>query len=61
VGGYEVFKPGWVRLDTYFTFEKYDLDYIINAIRLITLHAEKFLIIYQADFDGNFKLRSDIY
>ena len=39
--GYELYKPGYVRLDTYFTFEKYDLDYIISAIRLIAFHAEK--------------------
>jgi hypothetical protein len=36
--GYEELKPGWIRLDTFFSFEKYELDYILDAIKLIALH-----------------------
>lgn len=41
LNGYEDVKPGWIRLDTFFSFEKYELDYIIEALRLIALYGER--------------------
>ena len=46
LSGFEDLKPGWIRLDTFFTFEKYELDYIINALRLISYNGEKIMRYY---------------
>lgn len=47
LNGYEDVKPGWIRLDTFFSFDKYELDYIIEAIRLISLYGERILRYYE--------------
>lgn len=51
-------KPGWVRLDTFFSFEKYELDYIVSAIRLIALHGQKLMRYYEvSEKTAQFKLK----
>lgn len=40
-------KPGWVRLDTFFSFEKYEIDYIVKAIKLIALYGHKLMRYYE--------------
>ena len=47
--GYKDVKPGWVRLDTFFTFEKYEIDYIVESLTYIAMYAEKIARFYQAD------------
>lgn len=44
--GNEDLKPGWVRLDTFFTLEKYEIDYLLTAIKLISLYGERLLRYY---------------
>ena len=33
-------KPGWVRLGTNFVFEDYEIDYILEAIKMIALNGD---------------------
>ncbi|KAL4488017.1 hypothetical protein ABPG72_009355 [Tetrahymena utriculariae] len=47
LNGYEDVKPGWVRVDTFFSFDKYELDYIIEAIRLIAIYGERIMRFYE--------------
>lgn len=47
LNGYEDVKPGWIRLDTFFSFDKYELDYIVEAIRLIAIYGERILRFYE--------------
>lgn len=33
-------KPGWVRLDTFFGFELFEIDYILKAIELVAKYSD---------------------
>lgn len=58
IDGRENLKPGWVRLDTNFTFEKYELDYILQALFIITLHGQNLSSFYSQSFEnGQFTLK----
>jgi len=48
--GFEGIKPGWVRINLHFTLTKEDIDYILNAIRFITLSGHLFLKKYSFNF-----------
>ena len=54
--GQEAIKPGWVRLDTNFIFSKFELEYIVKAIELVTLHAEKLLGFYVQEPSGQWSV-----
>lgn len=54
--GQEAIKPGWVRLDTNFIFSKYELEYIVKAIELIALHAEKMMGFYVQEPSGQWNI-----
>jgi hypothetical protein len=54
--GQEAMKPGWVRLDTNFIFSKYELEYIVKAIELVCLHAEKLLGFYVQEPSGQWNI-----
>ena len=49
LSGHEDVKPGWVRLDTFFTFEKYEIDFIVGAIKCIAEWGEKLLRCYEME------------
>ncbi|EGR31066.1 hypothetical protein IMG5_117910 [Ichthyophthirius multifiliis] len=58
--GYEDVKPGWVRLDTFFSFEKYEIDYIVEAIKSIAMWGEKLQRFYELDQNtGQWTLRNN--
>lgn len=58
--GNEAIKPGWVRLDTNFIFSKYELDYIVNAIESVVLHADKMLGFYHQEPTGQWILNNRV-
>ena len=55
--GHEETKPGWVRLDTYFLFKQYELDYIIESLYLIAKYGERIRKYYhQNQHNGQFQI-----
>jgi hypothetical protein len=59
--GQEAIKPGWVRLDTNFTFSKFELEYIVKAIEFVALHAEKLLGFYVQEPSGQWSMNNVIH
>lgn len=58
IKGKENKKPGWIRLDTNFIFEQYELDYILQSIYIITLNADKMAFSYgQNQRNGQFNIK----
>lgn len=43
---FEGIKLGWARLNLHYSFDEYDIDYIINAIDFIANNGYKFLKFY---------------
>ena len=45
--GYDIFKPGYCRLNLPYFYPEYIIEYIINAIKFICKHGYKFLGLYE--------------
>jgi len=43
-------KPGWVRLNMHYSLSLEEFNYIIEAVRFVSRHAEKFLTLYHMNF-----------
>ena len=52
IDGQENKKPGWIRLDTNFVFEQFELEYILQAIFIITLNAHNLTHLYNQNFQN---------
>ena len=48
--GYEIFKPGYCRLNLPYFYPKYIIEYIINAIKFICKNGHLLLGLYELDF-----------
>lgn len=56
--GQEHLKPGWIRLDTHFVFEKYELDYVLQALFIVALHGQNLTGLYSQNISsGQFLLK----
>lgn len=47
--GYEIFRPGFVRLNLHFTMDKEEVLYIIHAVLFIASYGHTFLSLYTCD------------
>jgi selenocysteine lyase/cysteine desulfurase len=48
--GYQGIKPGWVRLNIHFTFEKSDIDFLVKAVQFVATSGPVFLRDYSFDW-----------
>lgn len=50
--GYCGIKPGWVRVNLHYTFEKRDIDFLLRAISFVAERGELFLKQYRLDMES---------
>lgn len=44
--GNDIQKPGWVRLDTFFALEKFEIEYILEALKQIIIKGDNLAHLY---------------
>ncbi|MDR2431653.1 MAG: aminotransferase class V-fold PLP-dependent enzyme [Candidatus Margulisbacteria bacterium] len=53
-------KPGWVRLNPHWLFSPQQVDYIVEALKLIAEHGYKLLSLYELDLNGEYLFKKEL-